>query len=150
MTEHICKWQALHEYLVWCPECGKPPKAKDVIHGLGQKEIKDTYVGYFERMKDKAPEDFYYMVALLEGEGCFTPRPRIEIGMNDREPIERIAVLWRTGVYEIKNKGKKMRYFAQIGGKAAIGGMKVMRPHLCKRRQTKIDSIVDAYNIKWG
>ena len=137
------KWEAFHEYLVWCPKCRKAPRATDIVRSLGGIEIEDTYTKYFERIKDETPEDFYYMVALLDGEGCFTDRPRIEIGMNDREPIEKIAILFRTGVYTTDYDDKPTRYFAQIGGRAALGGMKVMYPYLCKRRQTKIGTILD-------
>lgn len=148
MTEHVHEWESFHDYLAWCPGCGKAPKAKDVVRSLGPPEGTNTYAKYFRRMKDKTPEDFYYMVALIEGEGCFTHRPRIEIGMNDKEPVERMAVLWRTGIHAVKHQGKPTRYFSQVGGVSAIEGMRAMRPHLSKRRQDKIDSIIAAYEAR--
>jgi hypothetical protein len=86
--------------------------------------------------------DLYWLAGLLEGEGCFTYScsPGIQLGMTDRDVVERVARLLERhvrGPYQYKANRKPV-YYTEVWGIEAINLMGQLRPLMGARRAKKI------------
>lgn len=96
----------------------------------------------------------YWLAGLLEGEGSFMKgppsdpnRPRITIGMTDRDVIEKVADLFGVEyIAEIDREDYKTSYKVQIRGMKAIDLMCELRPLMGERRQQQIDKAANSYD----
>jgi len=101
-----------------------------------------------------------WLAGLLEGEGCFSLKsykggrygyPRIQINMNDRDVIERVASMIGANVLgpygcNRTDVANAQPYFAVcIQGKRAAEIMAMVRPYMMARRAAKIDEIIQLY-----
>jgi hypothetical protein len=96
-----------------------------------------------------------WLVAILEGEGCFSvhrssdayPAPYIKIAMIDRDVVEHAARLLVSAVTRVhppsyKVSGRKPQYVAAKSGKPAVAVIRDLYPFLSKRRQAQIDKVM--------
>lgn len=95
--------------------------------------------------------DFYWLVGLLEGEGCFAygDSPSISVGMTDRDVIEKLASILGThvrGPYKYKHNRKPV-YYANKFGHEAISWMFMLYPFMGERRRAKIVTIVSKWKL---
>jgi len=95
--------------------------------------------------------DFYWLVGLLEGEGCFQyykpNRIVVTVGMTDEDVIARAARLMgcRYRCQLSKRQNAKPMYVATILGQKAADLMGSVRLHLGARRQAKVCAALAAY-----
>jgi hypothetical protein len=96
-----------------------------------------------------------WIAGLMEGEGTFsraTPamprRPRLSIGMTDRDIVERVCDLWGTGISTHIPKVARFKqvYRTELVGGSAVALMALLRPHMSARRQAQIDQSVATYS----
>lgn len=92
-------------------------------------------------------EDLHWLAGLLEGEGCFTLHkskkrlyPKMQINMNDRDVIERVAELIGKNVGGPYGTGF---YTVQIVGRQAIELMEVLKPLMMSRRKARIEEVIE-------
>ena len=103
-------------------------------------------------------EDFYWLVGLLEGEGCFgitPPRrykgstyryPKIVVQMTDEDVVRRIAGLFSTRYCQLARKPPHKNVFScAISGARAADLMRELLPYMGERRRRRIDEILTAY-----
>jgi hypothetical protein len=91
-----------------------------------------------------------YIAALLEGEGTFLRKgfcPIIQLGMTDRDVIEKAAAIIDIGSRKIhidkSSRPKcKTKYVICLAGRDAMKWMKLIRPYMCDRRGREIDWII--------
>lgn len=100
-------------------------------------------------------KDFFWLVGLLEGEGCFMRpcpsapnRPRISLGMTDEDIIKRAASYFGVSYHKRKSKiiNHKDSYRFDKSGKPAVDWMKKLRPYMGERRQVQIDRAIAVYD----
>lgn len=98
--------------------------------------------------------DFYWLVGLLEGEGCFSFRKpnaiTIALGMTDEDVVARAARLmggtyFRSVSGQKRNPRAKPMYITHACGQRAFELMKAMRPFFGARRHAKVSSAIEAY-----
>lgn len=101
--------------------------------------------------------NIHYLAGLLDGEGCFGlvrttvrglsySRIGINIGMTDREPVEKAAALFRSNVHTYPTKhNNKPVHVTQVSGAKAASWMMTLYPLLCPRRQMKIRACLTAW-----
>ncbi len=98
--------------------------------------------------------DFYWLVGLLEGEGCFSFRQpnaiMIALGMTDEDVVARAARLFgstyrRDVSGQKRNARAKPMYLTYARGQRPFELMKAMLPFLGLRRQAKVLSAITAY-----
>jgi hypothetical protein len=96
--------------------------------------------------------DIAWLAGLIEGEGCFSRSkrgvPEIEIAMTDEDVIRRAAILMNSSVQKKHPPSWRTRNWSpqwrtRAYGNNAIEIMKLVRPHMGRRRTTKIDSFVE-------
>lgn len=104
--------------------------------------------------------DLAWLAGLLEGEGSFFMQrntqpsgvyryPFITVNMTDRDVIERVAEIFDSTVYEFKHiygASRKQAYRTQINGSRAAELMRLLLPHMGKRRSEKISEILTEYD----
>jgi hypothetical protein len=103
-------------------------------------------------------EDFFWMVGILEGEGCFMHgppsrpnRPIIAIQMTDEDVVKRVASLIGTRVWcDLQGQRGRLRpwkptFKTVLGGSRAVALMKEIAPHMGSRRRSKIEEIILEY-----
>ena len=114
----------------------------------------------FSGIGDIRPEDFYWLIGILEGEGCFgiTPArryknsvyryPKIALQMTDEDIVARVAKLLNTTYsFGPRQKPHKNIFHCSISGARAAEAMQTMREFMGKRRQAKIGNyILDSRN----
>jgi len=96
-----------------------------------------------------------WLAGLLEGEGCFDIKknkdhryPRIQVNMNDRDVVERVAtmiganVLGPYGLHRSDNLNAQPYYQVCVQGAKAVDVMKKVRPFMLSRRAAKIDDVL--------
>ena len=100
-------------------------------------------------------QDLHWLAGLMEGEGFFSKvqksqKTYVAIEMTDEDVVNRVSKLLKVGVQEIppRKQGYKTSYRCRVYGPKAIDLMKSLRPHMGKRRQAKIDSLLASYNPK--
>jgi hypothetical protein len=99
-------------------------------------------------------EDLYWLVGLLEGEGCFSwnGSPLITLAMTDLDVIEkaRDILLPNRKIYrkERPEKKRKIIYAFTVSGENAIEWMRVLQPLMFLRRREKIAQILDIWDNK--
>lgn len=91
-----------------------------------------------------------YIVALLEGEGCFAldkGSPLITIQMMDSDTVSKAAlimdVIGRIRMVEARGLGREVTYKFSIYGREAIKWMRIVLPYMSNRRSTKINEIIN-------
>lgn len=107
---------------------------------------------------DMKPEDFYWLVGILEGEGCFmhlsrasdrrNRSPIIALSMTDLDVVEKVASLLGTHVWKAgkpKKANHKQCYTTAIRHGRALHWMKQLLPHMGQRRAAKIVEIISEY-----
>lgn len=107
-------------------------------------------------------KDFYWLVGILEGEGCFrlaftsqnkehTKVPKIQLAMTDQDIVERAAKILQTNVMGPYrgSKGQKLIYQLLVSGNKAIEIMVELLPYMGKRRSDKIIEILDYWIINY-
>lgn len=96
--------------------------------------------------------ELYWLAGILEGEGSFSikkqynkgkgrSRPWIQIGMTDKDVIERVAKLLKVncrGPYNINHLKWKPFYSCDVVGSRAAGWMMTLYSLLSQRRQEAI------------
>ena len=92
-------------------------------------------------------DDLLWLAGLLEGEGSFAAgtTPHINLGMTDRDVMERAARLQGCtllGPYQRSAKHKPMRQ-TTLAGERAILLMKELRPLMGCRRSKRIDDVLE-------
>lgn len=104
-------------------------------------------------------EDLFWMVGLLEGEGCFAWSksgrkmwPKITIDMTDEDVIVRFSSLIERKYFPrpAKPPNKKAHYVCAIAGTPAAELMNILLPHMGVRRQKKIREILVKFNAPIG
>lgn len=98
-------------------------------------------------------EDFFWMVGLLEGEGCFAWSssgrkfwPKIQISMTDEDVIFRFARLVNRKYFKLASKPeRKDCYTCSITGTPAAEFMEKLLPHMGNRRQEKIREVLNKF-----
>jgi hypothetical protein len=103
--------------------------------------------------------DLDWLAGLLEGEGCFGaypqksrlgPRLIIELGMTDKDVVERAANILGSSVYA-QQKSKSMGpntktyYRARVKHRRAAAWMKMLYPLMGKRRKDKIQKALQIW-----
>ena len=96
-----------------------------------------------------------WLAGLLEGEGCFHTvggTPAVTLLMTDRDIVYRVATLFATKVYPVKNSrlGTKQAWRTIAYGDIAIRIMRLVEPHMGKRRRAKIHSVLQAAAERLG
>lgn len=97
--------------------------------------------------------ELMWMVGLLEGEGCFdthapnrqkNPAARIQCKMTDFDVIERLASIGGGkvyGPYQANPRWKPQLHWV-IRGQEAAELMRVLQPHMGKRRAARIEEVL--------
>ncbi len=93
-------------------------------------------------------QDLYWLAGLLEGEAYFTYNgtARIDLQMTDKDIVERAAILLHgvNIVERISNNPKhKNVYRCVLNGEKAVDIMKQILPIMGKRRQARIQQIIE-------
>ena len=98
-------------------------------------------------------KDLYWMIGLLEGEGCFmTTKTTIEIclAMTDKDTVARYCSLLQIPL-KARNKipklGTKICYYGSLYGKRAYYFMSLIKSEMCERRQVAIQKALDSYDL---
>lgn len=96
----------------------------------------------------------YWLVGILEGEGCFSYdcSPGIKVGMTDKDIIQKISKIFNRkmrGPYKYKNNKKEV-YYTEIFGISAIEWMKAIYPLMGKRRKNMIRKILNRFKKSPG
>ena len=94
--------------------------------------------------------DFFWLVGLLEGEGCFAysgmSSPLVHLQMTDEDVVRRAALLMEAKKVSYREdpggKGNKPAWIARIYGDVAINLMQRVLPYMGRRRAEKIKSIL--------
>lgn len=96
--------------------------------------------------------EFAWLAGLLEGEGCFlagppsSPNsPRFTVEMTDRDVIERVSALCKSGgVVAVKPSGlgTQPRFKVGVYGPKAVSIADAIRPMMGERRQRQIDKMI--------
>lgn len=98
--------------------------------------------------------DFFWMIGLIEGEGCFQKgppsapnKPFIAVQMTDEDVICRLAKMWGLSYWNTKRyqSHHKPCFVVRITGNRAANLMTQMRPHMSVRRQLQIDMALSTY-----
>lgn len=98
-----------------------------------------------------------YIVALLEGEGCFmlinNSSASIRLTMTDRDTVERAALIMNVNYNKIatrytKNEKHNTQYAFGVYGREAMRWMRIVRPYMSERRGNKIDQIINTIIIR--
>lgn len=111
-----------------------------------------------QKMKSLSDPNLYWMVGLLEGEGCFHDSPaskggkrypRIVLHMTDEDIIDRFVKLTGAAKCELRPRlpHHKVHFAATISGPKAINLMRLVMNHMGKRRQERIRIILESTNI---
>ena len=107
-------------------------------------------------------KDLYWVVGLLEGEGCFLvtqPKfkyknyfyPRVILHMTDEDVVERYSSLVGTPYYKPKkSRGRKQSYMSVLSGKRAVSFMLSIKDLMGSRRKAKIEEILIKINSTQG
>lgn len=108
-------------------------------------------------------KDLYWVAGLLEGEGCFThdgPHrrgkfyPSIHVWMTDRDVVEKLHGLMRSGhkiqTREYKKKGWKTQYGFYVFGNKAAGWMMTLYSLLGERKRAKIRLLLEEWKREDG
>ncbi|MCK4816298.1 hypothetical protein KA005_11065 [bacterium] len=99
--------------------------------------------------------EFFWLVILWEGEGCFRAHrgyyPNMCIQMTDVDVIQRAAKSFRKSDKVHKTihwrSRKRPLYRFDINGKEAIGWMRRMYPHMGRRRKKQIENALKEYDL---
>lgn len=101
-------------------------------------------------------KDLFWLVGILEGEGCFGLGPpknpnrmSIVVSMTDKDVMQRVSVLLNCPLLEMP--GKKPGYKTQwrlhmTGAKKCFPILDLIYPHMGERRKKRIDDIRMSYN----
>lgn len=100
-------------------------------------------------------KDFFWLVGLMEGEGCFRGDrgyyPGIYLQMTDIDVVQKAAKLFRKSgrVCKTIHWRSKTRplYVIRICGKEAMGWMCRMYPHMGRRRKKQIENTLKEYDL---
>jgi len=96
-----------------------------------------------------AEQEFFWLIGILEGEGCFAANGHTVaaiVDMTDEDTMKKVSKLMGAKLKCRQPSGNRRRvYSASIYGNKAIDLMKRVRPYMSKRRGVKIDHI-----IKWA
>lgn len=104
-------------------------------------------------------KDKYWLAGLIEGEGCFcinrnqnkTEYPGFKMNMCDEDIIAKAAnILNHKYSISYKTIKEKPVYLITFTGKKAYRLMQLMHPLMGKRRQSKINEIMDRIGHKYG
>ena len=134
---------AYHTMAAFCPKTNKV--WCDYFHGVNT-EVNDFDLGW--------------IVALLEGEGCFTADrhdvryekryPRITLAMTDLDVVQRAAKILGCGSImkprTPQGPNSKPQHRCVLVGRKAEAWMRKLEPYMGERRKAKIRQILDA----WG
>lgn len=103
-------------------------------------------------------KDIYWLAGLMEGEGSFGLRsglaskgsqPVLQLGMTDRDIVERARTVLRHGaaIYTVKPNGmhKKTAYKFVMVGPQAVGWMMILYALMGERRQACIRDTLAAW-----
>lgn len=100
-------------------------------------------------------DNLFWLVGLLEGEGCFDAQrgkyPRIRVSMVDRDSVGRAATLMGTKVrLSLKPAPYRAMWSAEIQGERAAELMRLVLPHMGARRSAKIAEILGHTSLTRG
>jgi hypothetical protein len=112
--------------------------------------------------------DLVWLAGLLEGEGCFSLQcyrngvtclhalPSIEVQMTDRDVVARAGKLLGGGQTKVRGGGRPKAkrfhkvYIWRVNGQRAVHVMKLLLPHMGKRRSARITALVKQYETHLG
>jgi len=100
--------------------------------------------------------DLMWLAGLIEGDGCFYQskgRAKIQIEMIDKDVIERASKIMSGKIYNSKNdtnQNWKKTYTTWVSNNKALTFMQTLKPYMSKRRQKKIEEILNACSIGYG
>jgi hypothetical protein len=94
-------------------------------------------------------KDLHWLAGLVEGEGCYKAQGgalALQIGMTDRDVIERAARILGTRVYvQPKTAPRKCIYATVVSGPRAAGWMMTLYSLMGERRKAKIKECLAAW-----
>ncbi len=105
------------------------------------------------------PQDFYWLVGLLEGEGCFTISksryrgaiylyPRLALNMTDEDVVARAAALLGAKYHRVKTATKDT-FQTRIISAPALTLMRKLLPHMSHRRQSRIRELLAMFDADY-
>lgn len=99
-------------------------------------------------------KDIYYVVGILEGEGCFNyyNAPRIFLKMTDKDVIMKVKSIMNVDVSigEQNRNGWKTAYILAVNSHHAIGWMMTLYPLMSARRKEQIRKVLTAWKQAKG
>ncbi len=105
-------------------------------------------------MKPMSEQDLYWLAGLLEGEGSFVcySSPTIQLGMTDKDVVEKAANLMNTTMktYPAAKKHWKTRYHANLHGQDAIVLLSKLLPLMGNRRSDQIKTVLQKADERPG
>lgn len=103
-------------------------------------------------------EDFYWLVGILEGEGCFSSRkktysPYIVLQMTDKDVVDRVGQIWgKTETNWFRRRARphyKDIHITSLSGEPAARWMIALQPYMGARRKERIRQALCRYIAKW-
>ena len=101
-------------------------------------------------------DEFFWLVGLLEGEGCFSGgyhykpnKVRIQLRMTDEDTVVKAQQMMgsqRVRSEKQRNPEHSVSYATNLEGRPAIELMHRMLPHMSNRRQKRIRELLDSYD----
>jgi len=101
-------------------------------------------------------KDLYWMIGILEGEGCFHARSnhdcrypvQIVLRMTDKDIVQKVANYWERGIRGY-NRDKRYRtvYVTTISGTEALKWMQKLYPLMGMRRKEQIQKCFRISNV---
>jgi len=113
-------------------------------------------------MKKLKEKNLYWLVGIIEGEGCFmkgapsSPNmPTIQVSMTDKDVMSKVASILGTSLYEYRRLSDKGREYlptftVKVKGAPAVEWMESLRPLMGRRRQEQIDVAMSSYEDRSG
>jgi hypothetical protein len=114
--------------------------------------------------KNLSEAEFWWMVGILEGEGCFTfhrTTQRISLCMTDEDVIQKAAGIFtkitgktfaidnsRVSLDKQINQGRKEAFTIELYGENARTVMYMIVPHMSKRRRARVWQCLNGYKHK--
>ena len=90
-------------------------------------------------------KELMWLAGIVDGDGCFYLNkkvPILQISMIDEDVIKKVSMLLNSSINSLSERHNYKKVFStRIAGKKAVCYMKLLRPYVSLRRQSKIDEI---------
>ncbi len=135
-------------------------QGSDGLKNAGHRRVRQRGTGSCRRLRGRpllilTSGEVAWLSGLLEGEGYFGLIPnkvggktyryaRIGVTMTDRDVVARAADLMDVGVIIVRPSGASRlpQFRAHVQGQRAVALMRVLYPHLGRRRRAQIDKVL--------